>query len=185
MPEAVRTTTSLSGAASRRRGSAPSPSRPGIERSSRTRSGRSRPASTIASSPSDAGADDIEAVRAEQRGERLAGQRMVVDDEDPRRPLLPLSAATASADKREVRGRAADDYQNWLWGEMLLAGLLGASLALFLSYPVLRTPTTCRSSGIVLQTTMSLAGLLVAVLQAPATRPKGAGSTCSLRAASS
>ena len=45
------------------------------------------------------------------------------------------------------------EIQNWLWGEILLAGLLGASLALFLAYPVL-------------QTAMAGAGLLVAVLGA-------------------
>jgi len=32
-----------------------------------------------------------------------------------------------------------NEYQSWLWGEILLAGLLGASLALFLAYPVLQT----------------------------------------------
>src|SRR5437588_36790 len=54
VPDAVRTTTSQWGAASRSRGRAVRPSTPGIERSSRTRSGWSRPASTIASAPSDA-----------------------------------------------------------------------------------------------------------------------------------
>jgi signal transduction histidine kinase len=58
------------------------------------------------------------------------------------------------------------DYQNWLWGEILLAGLLGASLALFLSYPVLRTSWDLPELRLVLQTTMALAGLLVAVLAA-------------------
>jgi signal transduction histidine kinase len=56
------------------------------------------------------------------------------------------------------------DYQNWLWGEILLAGLLGASLALFLHYPVLRTSYDLPELRLVLQTTMALAGLLVAVL---------------------
>jgi signal transduction histidine kinase len=56
------------------------------------------------------------------------------------------------------------DYQNWLWGEILLAGLLGASLALFLHYPVLRTSYDLPELRLVLQTTMTLAGLLVAVL---------------------
>ena len=52
MPDAVRTTTSHSGAASRICGSAVRPSMPGIERSSSTRSGWSFRASSIASSPS-------------------------------------------------------------------------------------------------------------------------------------
>jgi signal transduction histidine kinase len=58
------------------------------------------------------------------------------------------------------------DYQSWLLGEILLAGLLGASLALFLSYPVLRTSYDLPELRLVLQTTMALAGLLVAVLAA-------------------
>jgi signal transduction histidine kinase len=65
---------------------------------------------------------------------------------------------------RRIDGRT--DYQNWLWGEILLAGLLGAMLALFLSYPVLRTSYDLPELRLVLQTTMALAGLLVAVLAA-------------------
>ena len=52
MPDAVSTTTSHPGAAARRRGSADRPSRPGIERSSRTRSGWSDCASSSAAAPS-------------------------------------------------------------------------------------------------------------------------------------
>jgi signal transduction histidine kinase len=58
------------------------------------------------------------------------------------------------------------EYQAWLWGEILLAGLLGASLALFLAYPVLQTSWDLPELRLVLQTTMALAGLLVAVLAA-------------------
>ena len=65
-----------------------------------------------------------------------------------------------------MKGEARTDYQNWLWGEILLAGLLGASLALFLNYPVLRTSYDLPELRLVLQTTMALAGLLVAVLAA-------------------
>ena len=49
-------------------------------------------------------------------------------------------------------------------GEILLAGLLGASLALFLVYPVLQTSWDLPELRLVLQTAMALAGLLVAVL---------------------
>jgi signal transduction histidine kinase len=58
------------------------------------------------------------------------------------------------------------EYQSWLWGEILLAGLLGASLALFLSYPVLQTRWDLPELRLVLLTTMTGAGLLVAVLAA-------------------
>ena len=56
--------------------------------------------------------------------------------------------------------------QAWLWGEILLAGLLGASLALLLSHSALRTQYDAPALLLVLETTMALAGLLVAVLAA-------------------
>jgi signal transduction histidine kinase len=65
-----------------------------------------------------------------------------------------------------VRKDGRTDYQSWLAGEILLACLLGASLALFLTYPVLRTSYDLPELRLVLQTTMTLAGLLVAVLAA-------------------
>ena len=58
------------------------------------------------------------------------------------------------------------DVQSWLWGEILLAGLLGASLALFLVYPVLQTSWDLPELRLVIQTAMAGAGLLVAVLGA-------------------
>ena len=59
-----------------------------------------------------------------------------------------------------------NEYENWLWGEILLAALLGALLALFLSYPALRTRYDLPQLRLVLQTTMALAGLLLALLAA-------------------
>jgi len=64
------------------------------------------------------------------------------------------------------RHEARSEYQSWLWGEILLAGLLGASLAFFLAYPALRTHWDLPELRLVLQTSMALAGLLVAVLAA-------------------
>jgi signal transduction histidine kinase len=62
--------------------------------------------------------------------------------------------------------RYRSDFQAWLGGEILLTGLLGASLALFIAYPVLRTQYDLPLLRIVLQTTMALAGLLLALLAA-------------------
>ena len=59
-----------------------------------------------------------------------------------------------------------NEYQAWLLGEILLAGLLGASLALFLAHPSLQTKWDLPQLRLVLQTTMGLAGLLVALLAA-------------------
>jgi signal transduction histidine kinase len=65
-----------------------------------------------------------------------------------------------------VRRDDRTEFQSWLWGEILLAGLLGASLALFLAYPALRTHWDLPELRLVLQTAQSGAGLLVAVLAA-------------------
>jgi signal transduction histidine kinase len=56
------------------------------------------------------------------------------------------------------------ELQAWLWGEVLLAGLLAASLALLLTYPTLRTQYDRPTLLLVLETTMALAGILVALL---------------------
>src|SRR5512133_1671831 len=55
-------------------------------------------------------------------------------------------------------------YQSWLWGEVLLFGLLGASLALFVAYPTLRATYDLPQLSLVLQTTFMLVATIVAVL---------------------
>jgi signal transduction histidine kinase len=60
--------------------------------------------------------------------------------------------------------RQRTELQAWLWGEVFLAGLLAASLALLLTYPALRTQYDRPQLLLVLETTMALAGILVALL---------------------
>ncbi|HKA27059.1 MAG TPA: hypothetical protein VKD88_06770, partial [Gaiellaceae bacterium] len=55
-------------------------------------------------------------------------------------------------------------YQSWLWGEVLLFGLLAALLALFVTYPGLRPSFELPQVRLVLNTMVALAGALVAVL---------------------
>src|ERR1044071_9559862 len=57
-------------------------------------------------------------------------------------------------------------FEGFLWGQVLLFGLLGASLALFLAYPSLRRPYELPELKLVLATVYMLAGGLVAVLTA-------------------
>jgi signal transduction histidine kinase len=59
-------------------------------------------------------------------------------------------------------GRSALDA--FLWGEVLLFGLLGATLALFVAYPGLRPSYGGDEARLVLQTCVTLAGTAVAVL---------------------
>ncbi|HEY7208491.1 MAG TPA: histidine kinase [Gaiellaceae bacterium] len=56
------------------------------------------------------------------------------------------------------------DYQAWLWGQILLAGLLGAMLALFVAHPGLHTFYDLPRLRLVLQTVGALAGGLLALL---------------------
>src|SRR5213596_3739546 len=55
-------------------------------------------------------------------------------------------------------------YQSWLWGEVLLFGLLGALLALFVTYQDLRPSFDLPQVRLVLDTMVALAAVLVAVL---------------------
>src|SRR3954469_17308789 len=55
-------------------------------------------------------------------------------------------------------------YQSWLWGEVLLFGLLGATLALFVTYPDLRPTFELPQVRLVIDTMVALAAVLGAVL---------------------
>ena len=57
-----------------------------------------------------------------------------------------------------------DAYQAWLVGELLLIGLLGAALALFLAYPDLRNTYELPALRLTLDTGIMLAATIVAVL---------------------
>jgi signal transduction histidine kinase len=63
-----------------------------------------------------------------------------------------------------MRRDTRDDFQAWLWGEILLFGLLGAALALFLTHDNLQTRFSLPQLGLVLQTVMAFAGGIIAVL---------------------
>ena len=63
-----------------------------------------------------------------------------------------------------MRPDARDTYQAWLWGEILLLGLLAASLVLFASNSSLPSTYELPELRLVLRTAILLAGLSVAVL---------------------
>jgi signal transduction histidine kinase len=87
---------------------------------------------------------------------------VVVDDQDPL-GHVPLIGRNVPADERNVY-EERDSYDAWLWGEVLLIGLLGAALALFLSYPSLRMTYFLPELGTVLTTITMLAAALVTIL---------------------
>jgi signal transduction histidine kinase len=63
-----------------------------------------------------------------------------------------------------VRQDGKDDFQAWLGGEILLIGLLGASLALFVARRDLQTTVSLPELRLVLQTIASFAAGIIAVL---------------------
>ena len=86
---------------------------------------------------------------------------MVVDEQNPHRSLI---GSAWDAEKAFVRHEDRDDYQGWLWGEVLLISLLGATLALFVAYPTLRNTYSLPQVRLVLDTAVTLAGAIVALL---------------------
>jgi signal transduction histidine kinase len=86
---------------------------------------------------------------------------VVVHEQDPHAGLI---GTPPSADKCFVRQKEQDDFQAWLWGEVLLIGLLGAALALFVAYPSLRNTYSLPHVRLVLDTSVMLAAGIVAVL---------------------
>jgi signal transduction histidine kinase len=63
-----------------------------------------------------------------------------------------------------VRQDGKDDFQAWLGGEILLIGLLGASLALFVTNKHLQTEVDLPNLRLVLQTVAAVAAGLIALL---------------------
>jgi signal transduction histidine kinase len=86
---------------------------------------------------------------------------VVVHEQDPHAALIGRAAA---ADKSFMRHEERDDYQAWLWGEVLLIGLLGAALLLFVADPSLRSTYELPQVRLVLDTAVMLAAAIVALL---------------------
>jgi signal transduction histidine kinase len=63
-----------------------------------------------------------------------------------------------------MREDGRDDFQSWLWGEILVVGLLGSSLALFVTRHDLQTRVSLPELGLVLHTLIAFAGGIIALL---------------------
>ena len=63
-----------------------------------------------------------------------------------------------------MRKDAESPFDAWLWGEVLLLGLLAAQLALFAAYPGLRPAYGVSAARLVFETVVMLGGGIVAVL---------------------
>lgn len=65
-----------------------------------------------------------------------------------------------------MRQDVKDDFQAFLWGEILLFGLLGASLALFVAHRSLQTHWSLPELRLVIQTVIAFAAGIIALLAA-------------------
>jgi signal transduction histidine kinase len=63
-----------------------------------------------------------------------------------------------------MREDGRDDFQAWLWGEILVIGLLGSSLALFVTRHDLQTKVSLPELGLVLHTVIAFASGIIALL---------------------
>jgi signal transduction histidine kinase len=77
---------------------------------------------------------------------------------------LPLIGTGADADKTTMRRRQRDAYDDWIRDEALLIALLGAALALFVTNQHLRNTYELPALSLVLDTAVTLACAIVAVL---------------------
>jgi signal transduction histidine kinase len=79
-------------------------------------------------------------------------------------PTVGLSAAPPLPISPNMSRERSDAYQTWLLGELLVIGLLGAWLVLFVGYPELREPYDVPLFRLFLDTAIMLAAVAVAVL---------------------
>ena len=74
--------------------------------------------------------DDVEVVASQERREGLAGEGVIVDDQDAFLAHNALIGRKAPADKRDVNPARPDTYRSWLWGELALVAVLGLATVL-------------------------------------------------------
>ena len=108
-------------------------------------------------------AHDVEALLREQGCEGVAGERVVVDDEDALRHD-PLIGRSPGADKRAVDHPRSHTYRSWLLGEILLVCLLAAGTALFASSDSLQSAYQLHDARLAFDTAVAVVATFVCVL---------------------
>ena len=107
--------------------------------------------------------DDVESLLCEQRRQRVAGEWVVVDDENPL-GHAPLIGRSRRADKGEVDVARAQSYRSWLIGEILLVCLLAAGTALFAASDSLSSAYELQDARLVFDTVVAGVAASVCVL---------------------
>jgi signal transduction histidine kinase len=112
-------------------------------------------------------ADDVESMLSEQRGERLARQRMVVHDKHAlvHDPLIGTNGRADEGEVKSVHPSRAEAYRSWLVGELVLVALLGGATAYFGLTSSLRG-YALPEARLALDTTVAVCATIVATLAA-------------------
>jgi signal transduction histidine kinase len=108
-------------------------------------------------------ADDREALLGEERGQRIPGEGMVVDEQDSL-GHDPLIGRRPYADKREMEHLRSQSYRSWAVGELILFALLGTGTVLFAVSGSLQSAYELPETRLVLDTAVAVVAGLVAVL---------------------
>jgi signal transduction histidine kinase len=106
---------------------------------------------------------DLEPLLGEQGSERVARQRMVVDDQDPFGHEA-LIGRTRAADKSVVDQSQSQVYRSWLLGELLVVALLASATALFASSESLQSAYALPEARLAFDSTVAVVAVIVAVL---------------------
>ena len=108
-------------------------------------------------------ADDVEALLGEQRRERVARQRMVVDDENAL-GHVSLIGTSLHADKGMVDPRRSESYRAWVIGEAMLVGLLASATALFAVSETLQPSYALPEARVAIDSAVTVVAVIVSVL---------------------
>ena len=108
-------------------------------------------------------ADDVEPLLREERCERIAGKRVIVDDEHALGHPLLIGRSSA-ADKGRVDHGRSQTYRSWLLGEILLICLLASSTALFTASDSLQSAYALHDARLAFDTVVAVVASFVCVL---------------------
>ena len=107
----------------------------------------------------------LEPLLREQRGQGVSRQRVVVDDQDSLRHVSLIGRGRA-AEKGVMDHLRSQSYRSWLFGEIMLVGLLASATALFTVSSSLQSAYELPEARLVLDTVVAGVAVIVAVLSA-------------------
>ena len=108
-------------------------------------------------------AHDVEPLLREESSESVAGEGVVVHDQDAL-GHVGLIGRSPAADKRGVDHRRSQTYRSWLLGEILLVCLLASGTALFAANDSLKSAYELHDARLAFDTAVAVVATFVCVL---------------------